>query len=77
MTVSDELLAGQAKYYRQCAAEYDATAYPDSEVARARIGRLAAAMRPTGKVLEIACGTGMWTEAIAAVLRHCGRPPGA
>jgi 2-polyprenyl-3-methyl-5-hydroxy-6-metoxy-1,4-benzoquinol methylase len=64
--VTDELLAEQARYYRQRAAEYDATAYPDSEAARARIGRLVAAMRPAGEVLEIACGTGMWTGALAA-----------
>ncbi len=66
VTVSDELLAGQVTYYRRRAAEYDATAYADMGVARARISRVAAAMRPTGEVLEIACGTGMWTGALAA-----------
>jgi 2-polyprenyl-3-methyl-5-hydroxy-6-metoxy-1,4-benzoquinol methylase len=66
VTVSDELLAQQVTYYRRRAAEYDATAYGDMRAARARIRRLVAAMRPTGDVLEIACGTGIWTEALAA-----------
>jgi 2-polyprenyl-3-methyl-5-hydroxy-6-metoxy-1,4-benzoquinol methylase len=63
--VTDELLAGQVDYYRRRAGEYDATAYGDVAAARARIARLVAQMRPTGSVLEIACGTGLWTEALA------------
>jgi demethylmenaquinone methyltransferase/2-methoxy-6-polyprenyl-1,4-benzoquinol methylase len=67
--VTDEVLAGQAEYYRRRANEYDATSYGDVGAARARIGRLVAEMRPTGTILEIACGTGMWTEALAGVAR--------
>jgi 2-polyprenyl-3-methyl-5-hydroxy-6-metoxy-1,4-benzoquinol methylase len=63
--VSDEVLAGQAAYYRRRASEYDATAYGDLLTAGARIARLVEEMRPTGAVLEIACGTGMWTRALA------------
>jgi 2-polyprenyl-3-methyl-5-hydroxy-6-metoxy-1,4-benzoquinol methylase len=63
--VTDEVLAEQIDYYRRRAEEYDVTAYGDVEAARAHIARLVAQMRPTGRVLEIACGTGLWTEALA------------
>lgn len=63
--MSDDLLTGQADYYRRRAGEYDLTAYGDIAAARARIARLVAQLRPTGTVLEIACGTGMWTAALA------------
>jgi demethylmenaquinone methyltransferase/2-methoxy-6-polyprenyl-1,4-benzoquinol methylase len=63
--MSGDLLAGQAEYYRRRAGEYDSTAYGDLARARARIARLVGAMAPSGRVLEIACGTGLWTEALA------------
>ena len=63
--MSDEVLAEQVDYYRRRAGEYDATAYGNVAAARARIARLVAEMRPAGSVLEIACGTGLWTEALA------------
>jgi SAM-dependent methyltransferase len=63
----DEVLAGQVDCYRRRAAEYDVTAYEDVAEARAHIARLVAEMRPTGRVLEIACGTGLWTEALAGL----------
>lgn len=63
--MSDEVLASQVEYYRRRAREYDATAYGDIAAARARIARLIAHLQPTGAVLEIACGTGLWTEALA------------
>jgi len=65
--VTDDVLADQVGYYRRRADEYDVTAYGDVAVARARIARLVAEMQPTGKVLEIACGTGLWTEALAGL----------
>jgi ubiquinone/menaquinone biosynthesis C-methylase UbiE len=64
--VTDEVLADQVAYYRRRAGEYDVTAYGDDVTAtRALIARLVADMRPAGSVLEIACGTGLWTEALA------------
>ena len=65
MHVTDEILAEQVDYYRRRAPDYDATAYGDIEAARARIARLVATMRPRGRVLEIACGPGLWTQAFA------------
>jgi 2-polyprenyl-3-methyl-5-hydroxy-6-metoxy-1,4-benzoquinol methylase len=65
VTAGDGLLAGQVDYYRHRAREYDATAYPDLDAARERITRIVAALRPAGDVLEIACGTGLWTGALA------------
>jgi 2-polyprenyl-3-methyl-5-hydroxy-6-metoxy-1,4-benzoquinol methylase len=62
--VTDEVLADQVDYYRRRAGEYDVTAYGDVAAARARIARLVAEMQPTGRVLEIACGTGLWTQAL-------------
>jgi demethylmenaquinone methyltransferase/2-methoxy-6-polyprenyl-1,4-benzoquinol methylase len=64
--VTDDILADQVGYYRRRAGEYDATAYGNVEAARQRIARLVALMRPSRRVLEIACGTGLWTEALAA-----------
>jgi trans-aconitate methyltransferase len=63
--MTEDVLADQVHYYRRRAAEYDATAYGDVAEARLRIARLVAQMRPAGRVLEIACGTGLWTEALA------------
>jgi SAM-dependent methyltransferase len=58
----ERLLAEQVAYYRARAAEYDASApwQADRDARR----RLADALRdfgPRGRVLELACGTGVWT----------------
>jgi demethylmenaquinone methyltransferase/2-methoxy-6-polyprenyl-1,4-benzoquinol methylase len=63
--VTNGVLASQVEYYRRRAAEYEATSYGDVVAARARIARLIAQMQPIGAVLEIACGTGLWSEALA------------
>jgi 2-polyprenyl-3-methyl-5-hydroxy-6-metoxy-1,4-benzoquinol methylase len=63
--MTDGVLAEQVDYYRRRAGEYDVTAYGDVAAARERIAGLVAEMRPAGRVLEIACGTGLWTEALA------------
>jgi demethylmenaquinone methyltransferase/2-methoxy-6-polyprenyl-1,4-benzoquinol methylase len=65
--MTDSVLRAQAEYYRRRAEEYDATAYGDLSAARERIARVLRRMQPTGSVIEIACGTGLWTEALAGV----------
>lgn len=65
MVVPEHILADQVAYYRRRAREYDETAYGDPTQAQDRIARLVAAMEPRGDVLEIACGTGLWTQALA------------
>jgi demethylmenaquinone methyltransferase/2-methoxy-6-polyprenyl-1,4-benzoquinol methylase len=60
----DALLAEQLTYYRRRAGEYDRTAFGDVEAAGERIAAIVADLRPTGNVLELACGTGMWTRAL-------------
>ena len=66
LRVTDDVLASQLAYYRRRADEYDDTSYGDLDAARSRIARLVGEMQPFGAVLEIACGTGMWTDRLAA-----------
>ena len=64
----ERLLAEQRSYYRAIADEYEEHAIPG-----ARGGELLAALqafRPTGSVLELACGRGTWTRRL---LRHATR----
>jgi SAM-dependent methyltransferase len=63
--VSDDLLAEQIAYYRERAAEYDETSYGDVDAAAARIERIVTDLDVSGSALELACGTGAWTRALA------------
>ena len=62
---SDSLLAEQVAYYRAIAPEYEDHVIPgpgeDELIAALE------AFRPTGDVLELACGPGAWTERL---VRH-------
>lgn len=61
------MLDEQIAYYRRRAAEYDTTAYRDLPAAQRRIAEIVAGFGSTGDLLEIACGTGIWTQAL---VRH-------
>lgn len=61
----DPILAEQMAYYRARAAEYDETAYPNRARDEARVRAIVDGLDLHGEVLELACGTGMWTQALA------------
>ena len=64
---SDGLVAGQLRYYRARAGEYDATSYGAVSGERASVPTIVDRLGISGDVLELACGTGIWT---AELLRH-------
>lgn len=78
----DDVLAEQIAYYRARAGEYDDWWYrrgryalpPDLERDWfADVAEAETALRefaPTGRVLELACGTGLWTRHLAAQATH-------
>jgi demethylmenaquinone methyltransferase/2-methoxy-6-polyprenyl-1,4-benzoquinol methylase len=55
----------QIAYYSARAGEYEVTSYRDVHGADRRIAALVGRLRPAGDLLEIACGTGMWTRHLA------------
>ena len=59
----------QISYYRRRAAEYDVTSYGDAGSADERIAALTGRLQPAGDVLEIACGTGIWTRHLLTYAR--------
>jgi ubiquinone/menaquinone biosynthesis C-methylase UbiE len=68
MAESTRLIAEQIRYYDARAGEYDETTTPPGEDPLARQGaglrRRLHAFGPRGKVLEIAAGTGTWTQVL-------------
>jgi SAM-dependent methyltransferase len=75
--VNDRLLEGQLAYYRARAAEYDEWFLRKGQYDRgpeknrrwfselAQVRRELDRFGPTGEVLELACGTGLWTVELA------------
>ncbi len=63
--MSDRVIDEQILYYRRRATGYDASAYRSLAVARERITRIASTLPAGVPTLELACGTGMWTGALA------------
>ena len=63
-----DLLDEQIAYYRARADEYDATSMPDGDPHAAHAAAIRAALPDEvrgGRVLEIAAGTGQWTDLLA------------
>jgi demethylmenaquinone methyltransferase/2-methoxy-6-polyprenyl-1,4-benzoquinol methylase len=69
----DALISQQIEYYRGRARDYDATASPPHDPLgpyTSQIEKALARFGPTGRVLEIASGTGTWTRHL---LRHAAQ----
>ena len=64
---ADDLVAEQLRYYRARAAEYDATSYGAVSGEMASVPAIVDRLEISGDVLELACGTGIWT---AELVRH-------
>ena len=62
---SDGLLSEQVEYYRARAVEYDKTSYGVVTGERDAVPAIVDGLDIAGDVLEIACGTGIWTVELA------------
>jgi len=62
-----DLVAEQLQYYRARAAEYDETSYGAVSAERASVPTIVDRLGISGDVVELACGTGIWT---AELVRH-------
>lgn len=63
-----EVLDEQIAYYRARAAEYDATSTPEGDPFASifkQVRRTLDDIAPSGRILELAAGTGQWTAALA------------
>ena len=64
-TADDDVLSAQLAYYNSRAGEYDRDLYQDPG-STDRIELLLTRLTPSGRTLELACGTGVWTKLLAA-----------
>ena len=60
-TAEDDMLSAQLAYYDARAGEYDRDLYQDP-ASTDRIELLLTRLTPSGRTLELACGTGIWTK---------------
>jgi demethylmenaquinone methyltransferase/2-methoxy-6-polyprenyl-1,4-benzoquinol methylase len=76
--MDEPVLQEQARYYRERAAEYDATALGDDDATLHPLAQefrrwptsIMARLAPCEHALELACGTGIWTCELLAVARY-------
>jgi len=76
--MDEPVLQEQMRYYRERAAEYDATILsnddatiePLAQELRAWPANIMARLTPCEQALELACGTGIWTRPLLTVARH-------
>jgi len=76
--MDEPVLQEQMRYYRERAAEYDATVlsdddgdvYPLAQELRAWPPTIMARLTPCEQALELACGTGIWTRPLLAVAQQ-------
>lgn len=66
-TAEDDLLSAQLAYYNSRAGEYDRDLYQDL-ASTDRIELLLTRLTPSGRTLELACGTGVWTKMLATLV---------
>jgi demethylmenaquinone methyltransferase/2-methoxy-6-polyprenyl-1,4-benzoquinol methylase len=64
-TAEDDVLSAQLAYYNSRAGEYDRDLYANP-ASTDRIELLLTILRPSGRTLDLACGTGIWTKLLAA-----------
>jgi SAM-dependent methyltransferase len=76
--MDEAVLQEQMRYYRERAAEYDATILSDDDATveplaqelRAWPPNIMARLAPCQQALELACGTGIWTRSLLTVARR-------
>ena len=72
-TAEDDVLSAQLAYFNSRAVRMTSDLFQDPASTN-RIERLLTRLRPSGRTLELACGTGVWTklldDAVSESYRH-------